>query len=205
MYFEKGFRKKCMRQSRKVLRVDLSSMFFKEIWNNGTRGHGLLFSNAKGNKKRLDSYSDWNSLLIISHITFWECRMHIFLATTFLEITVYQMVAALTSSIVWLHGTFCVSRQHLSATGLPSMIMEHYHLFYSWVDVACLFSVFFISIHDVYSRWITGDFSVMPTKKNSHNTGFNKRLYNSAVSKKLRYVFRETFTVFVGHIIFKYD
>ena len=29
-----------------------------------------------------------NSVLIISHITFWGCRMHIF-PTTFLEIAVY--------------------------------------------------------------------------------------------------------------------
>ena len=205
MYFEKGFRKKCTRQSRKVLRVDLSSMFFREIWNNGTRGHVLMFSNAKGNKKRLDSYSDWNSLLIISHFTFWECRMHIFLVTTFLEIAVYQMVAPLTSSIVWLHGTFCVSRQHMSATGLPSKIMEHCHLFYSWVDVACLFSVFLFRFTMFTLGESRANFSVMPMKRNSHNTGFNKRLYNSTVSKKLRYVFRKTFTVFVGHIIFKYD
>ena len=35
-YFEKGCRKKCTRQSRKVLWVVLSALFFKEIWKNGT-------------------------------------------------------------------------------------------------------------------------------------------------------------------------
>ena len=50
-YFEKDCRKKCTRQSRKVLWVVLSSVFFKEIWNNGTRGHGCMFARAKGKKQ----------------------------------------------------------------------------------------------------------------------------------------------------------
>ena len=47
-YFEKGCRKKCTRQSRKVLWVVLSSLFFKEISKNGTRGRGCMFARAKG-------------------------------------------------------------------------------------------------------------------------------------------------------------
>ena len=43
-YFEKGCRKKCTRQSGKVLWVVLSPLFFKEIWQNGTRGHGHMLS-----------------------------------------------------------------------------------------------------------------------------------------------------------------
>ena len=39
-------------------------------------------------KSRFDSYSVRNSALIISHITFRGCRVHIF-PTTFLEIAVY--------------------------------------------------------------------------------------------------------------------
>ena len=46
-YFEKGCRKKCTRQPRKVLWVVLSSLFFKEI-SKGTRGHGRMFARAKG-------------------------------------------------------------------------------------------------------------------------------------------------------------
>ena len=42
-YVEKGCRKKCTRQSRKLLWVVFSSLFFKEIWKNGTKGHGLIF------------------------------------------------------------------------------------------------------------------------------------------------------------------
>ena len=47
-YFEKGCRKKCTRQSQKGLWVVLSSLFFKEIWKNGTWGHGNMFASAKG-------------------------------------------------------------------------------------------------------------------------------------------------------------
>ena len=46
-YFEKGCRMKCTRQTRKVLWVVLSSLFFKEIWINGTRGQRRMFVNAK--------------------------------------------------------------------------------------------------------------------------------------------------------------
>ena len=43
----------------------------------------------ESNKSRFDSYSVRNSVLNISHITFRDCRVHIFL-TTFLEIAVYS-------------------------------------------------------------------------------------------------------------------
>ena len=51
-YFEKGCRKKCTRQSRKVLWVVLSSLFFKEIWKNGRRGRGRMFVRAKGKQQK---------------------------------------------------------------------------------------------------------------------------------------------------------
>ena len=51
-YFEKGCRKKCTRQSRKVLWVVLSSLSFKEIWKNDTRGHGRMFASAKGKQQK---------------------------------------------------------------------------------------------------------------------------------------------------------
>ena len=44
----------------------------------------------ESNKSRFDSYSVRNSVLIISHITFRDCRVHISLATTFLEIAVFR-------------------------------------------------------------------------------------------------------------------
>ena len=43
----------------------------------------------ESNKSRFYSYSVRNSLLIISHITFRDCRLNIF-PTTFLEIAVYD-------------------------------------------------------------------------------------------------------------------
>ena len=56
------------------------AVFFKEIRKNCTRGHGRLFASAKESKKkkrRFDSYIVRNSVLIISHITFRDCRVHI--------------------------------------------------------------------------------------------------------------------------------
>ena len=38
-----------------------------------------MFARAKGKQQRVfDSYSVWNSVLIISHITFRDRRVHIF-------------------------------------------------------------------------------------------------------------------------------
>ena len=51
-YFEKGCRKKCTRQSRKVLWVVLCLLFFKEIWKNVRRGHGSMFASAKGKQQK---------------------------------------------------------------------------------------------------------------------------------------------------------
>ena len=51
-YFEKGCRKKCTRQSQKVLWVVFSTLFFKEISKNGTRGHGRMFASAKGKQQK---------------------------------------------------------------------------------------------------------------------------------------------------------
>ena len=68
--FEKGRRKKCTLQSRKVLWVVFSSLFFKEISKNGTRGQGRMFARAKGNNKsRFDSYSVKNKC--IDHIPYY--------------------------------------------------------------------------------------------------------------------------------------
>ena len=49
-----------------------------------------MFVSAKGKQqRRFDSFSVKNSVLIISRITFRDCRVHIF-PTTFLEIAVNQ-------------------------------------------------------------------------------------------------------------------
>ena len=73
-YFEKGCRKKCTRQSWKVLWVVLSSLFFKEIWKDKL----CLRMLKESNKSRFHSYSVRNSVLIISHIAFRDCREHNF-------------------------------------------------------------------------------------------------------------------------------
>ena len=61
------------RQSRKVLWVVFSSLFFKQISK-----YLCLQVLKESIKSRFDSYSVRNSLLIISHITFRDCRVHSF-------------------------------------------------------------------------------------------------------------------------------
>ena len=60
--FEKGCRKKCTRQSRKVLWVVCRSLVFKEISKNVTRGQ-------ENKKSRFDSYSVRNKC--IGHIPYY--------------------------------------------------------------------------------------------------------------------------------------
>ena len=72
-----------MWQSRKVLWVVLSLLFFKEILKKIAREDMdvCLQVLKKCNKSRFDSYSVRDSILIISHITFQDCRVLIFLTT----------------------------------------------------------------------------------------------------------------------------
>ena len=53
----------------------------------------------ESNKSRFDSCSVRNSLLIISHITFRDCHLHIF-PTTFLAIAVYGLAPHFLSSLL---------------------------------------------------------------------------------------------------------
>ena len=78
-YFKKGCQKKCMWQSRKVLWVVLSSLFFKYICKNGTRGHGIMFAITKGKQQKW-VWQLHRQEKCINHIpfTFWVCRMHTF-------------------------------------------------------------------------------------------------------------------------------
>ena len=69
-YFEKGCRKKYTRQSWKALWVVLSSLFFREIWKNGTKGHEMcLRVLMERNKSRFDSYSRQEQC--IDHILYY--------------------------------------------------------------------------------------------------------------------------------------
>ena len=75
-YFGKGCRKKCTRQTRKVLWVVLSSLLFKRRAQEAM--DVCLRVLKESNKSRFNSYSVRNSVLIISHITFRDCRVHMF-------------------------------------------------------------------------------------------------------------------------------
>ena len=65
----------------------------------------------ESNKSRFDSYSVRNSVLIISHITFRDCRVHIF-PTTYLEIAVYACVWQLANQRAWfLFAEMCLLKR----------------------------------------------------------------------------------------------
>ena len=51
--FQERLSEKVHSTVRKVLWVVLSSLFFKEIWENGTRGHGRMFASARGKQQTL--------------------------------------------------------------------------------------------------------------------------------------------------------
>ena len=50
--FKKGCRKKCTRQSQKVLWVVLSALFSKEIWKNGMTGPESMFASANRKQQK---------------------------------------------------------------------------------------------------------------------------------------------------------
>ena len=78
-YFEKSCLKKCTWQTRKALWVVLISLFFKESQDIMAREATdiCLWALKESNKSRFDSYQVRNSVLIISHTTFRDCRVHI--------------------------------------------------------------------------------------------------------------------------------
>ena len=81
-YLEKSCRKKCTRQSWKVLWLVLSSLFFrkrKKFETMAREAMALCLRVLKeSNKSRFDSYSVRNNVLVISHITFRDCRVQFF-------------------------------------------------------------------------------------------------------------------------------
>ena len=83
-------RKKCTRQSLKVLWVVLSALFFKEIWKNGTEGHGHMFASAKGKKQQYVRQLQSSRTMYWSYpILSFGIDACTFLPTTFLEIAVW--------------------------------------------------------------------------------------------------------------------
>ena len=94
---------KCMWQSQKVSRwiwVHCSSKKFERMSREAM--DVCLWVLKESNKSRFNSYSVRNSVLNISHITFWDCRMHTCIfSQTFLEIAVYIHVVLLNIWHLW--------------------------------------------------------------------------------------------------------
>ena len=90
-YFEKGCRKKCTWQTQKALWVVLSSLFCKESWKNWYERPWKCVCECYRKATKVGSTGTVvrNSVLIISHITFRDCCVHI-VPTPFLEIAVYS-------------------------------------------------------------------------------------------------------------------
>ena len=92
-YFEKGCRKKCTRQSWKVLWVALRALFFKEIWKNGTRGHWHMFASIKGKQqKKIRQLQSLRTVYWSYPILPFRNVAYAFLLKTFLE-TVYWLTS----------------------------------------------------------------------------------------------------------------
>ena len=81
----------------------------------------------ESNKSRFDSYSVRNSVLHISHITFWDCRMYKF-PTTFLEIAVYIYIDPFPTN-------FHITKSRLSLNNTEILCGEHvkYYCKLSWL------------------------------------------------------------------------
>ena len=78
-YFEKGCRKKCMRQAERYcgcFGIHCSSEKFERIAREAM--DICLRVLKESNKRMFDGYIVRNGLLIISHITFQDCHVHIF-------------------------------------------------------------------------------------------------------------------------------
>ena len=123
-YFEKGCRKKCTWQALKVLSVVLNSLFFKEIWKNGTRDHRHMFAVAKGKQQtyvwQLHCQERRQSYPILP----FRVVACTFLPTTFLEIAVCSQLP-LDFCKEWMEFTEC------------NLIMHICTVYHSWSDHAC--------------------------------------------------------------------
>ena len=73
----------------------------KKVERIGTKGRGNVFASAKGKPTKVGSTGTVvrNSVMIISRITFRDCRVHIF-PTTFLEIAVYFKTISALSTVL---------------------------------------------------------------------------------------------------------
>ena len=75
-------------------------------------------------KSKFDSYSVRNSVLIISHITFWDCRMHIFSHNLFRKSCILHSLQTLLSFASFNIIAFCTALDDkISPTVLRSFLI----------------------------------------------------------------------------------
>ena len=128
-YFNQGCRKKCTRQSRKGIVGGFEGTVLQrnlKEWYRKPQTYVYEYS-RKATKVGLTASVVSNSVLIISHISFQDCRMHIS-CDNFLETAVY-MYTLYTIHSVWLKGIIilvCV---------VPDALSQLYFLTYHLVRV----------------------------------------------------------------------
>ena len=136
------------------------------------------------NKSRFDSYSVRNSPLLISHITFRDCRVHIF-SDTFLEIAVYPSLMGQLISQVQCSGTRPFSSQQRLRTPSPPP-----HLFTFGALISQIFSALQVCLflshllfYDLYCMFSYYHYHYNPSvihskgKKNKTEIQYCNKLY----------------------------
>jgi len=96
-YVEKGCRKKCTWQSRKVLWMVLNASFFKEVWKNDTRRHGRTFASAKRKATKVSSTA------AVSWTVYWSHPIISFgiVACTSFPTTFLEIVCSISNQYFW--------------------------------------------------------------------------------------------------------
>ena len=121
-YFEKGCREKCTRQSWKALWEVLSSLFFKEIWKNWHERPWKCVCECSRKATKVSSTATVvrNSVLIISHVTFRDCRVHIFSDNLPRNSCILHIISKQSPSP--LHHTFLLGRARFTAQPLSALV-----------------------------------------------------------------------------------
>ena len=111
----------------------------------------------ESNKRSFDSYSVWNSVLIISHITFRDRRVHKFLPTTFLEIAVFTrelkkggVHARLSEDGI---AAFLTQNERKESKNTKNIVLDGYYLL-SNILLDLLYSSHPTQLHSIIAKYV---------------------------------------------------